>query len=60
MRRCPAGSFSATFMSTPIRCTRSPCCAPAAIGHAAAALPSSVMNSRRPMKAVICSSQPEG
>jgi hypothetical protein len=29
------------------------CCAPAADGHAAAAPPSSVMNSRRPMKAVI-------
>jgi hypothetical protein len=29
------------------------CCALAATGHPAAALPSSVMNSRRPMKAVI-------
>ena len=29
------------------------CCARAASGHAAAAPPSSVMNSRRPMKAVI-------
>jgi hypothetical protein len=32
----------------------------AASGHAAAAPLSSVMNSRRPMKAVICSFQPEG
>jgi hypothetical protein len=31
----------------------------AASGHTAAAPPSSVMNSRRPMKAVICSLQPE-
>jgi hypothetical protein len=29
------------------------CCARAASGHAAAAPPSSVMNSRRPMKAVM-------
>ena len=29
------------------------CCARAASGHAAAAPPSSVINSRRPMKAVI-------
>src|SRR5260221_2922535 len=34
-------------MSTPMRRTRSPCWARAAIGHAVAALPSSVMNSRR-------------
>ena len=32
---------------------RSACCARAASGNAAAAPPSSVMNSRRPMKAVI-------
>jgi hypothetical protein len=31
-------------MSTPIRRTRSDCCACAASGHAAAALPTSVMN----------------
>ena len=36
-------------ISTPIRRMRSPCCARAAIGHAAAAPPSSVMNSRRPI-----------
>ena len=34
-------------MSTPMRRTRSACCARAASGHAAAAPPSSVMNSRR-------------
>jgi hypothetical protein len=34
-------------MSTPTRRTRSLCCARAASGHATAALPSSVMNSRR-------------
>jgi hypothetical protein len=36
----------------PIRRTRSNCCAIAASGHPAAAPPISVMNSRRPMKAV--------
>jgi hypothetical protein len=44
---CASGSFSANAISTPIRRTRSPCCALAASGHAAAAPPSSVMNSRR-------------
>ena len=34
-------------VSTPTRRTRSTCCARAATGHAAAAPPSSVMNSRR-------------
>src|SRR5215468_5758252 len=34
-------------MSTPIRRTRSPCCARAARGHATAAPPSRVMNARR-------------
>ena len=34
-------------MSTPMRRIRSPCCARAASGHAAAAPPSSVMNARR-------------
>src|SRR5262245_63230549 len=34
-------------MSTPTRRTRSPCCARAASGHAAAALARRVMNSRR-------------
>src|SRR5262249_43861776 len=36
-------------MSTPMHLTRSPCCALAASGHAAAAPPTSVMNSRRLM-----------
>jgi integrase len=49
MRACPSGSFAATLMSTPTRGNRSPCCARAAIGHAAAAPPKSVMNSRRLM-----------
>src|SRR6266849_1709646 len=35
------------FMSTPMRRTRSPCCARTASGHAIAAPPSSVMKSRR-------------
>src|SRR5215831_6797915 len=38
--------LAVVFMSTPMRRTRSPCCARAASGHAAA-LPSSVMNARR-------------
>jgi hypothetical protein len=41
------GSFSSPAESTPMRRTRSPCCARAASGHAANALPRSVMNSRR-------------
>jgi len=43
--RCYSGSFSPYPISTPIRRIRSPCCARAASGHAAAAAPSSVMNS---------------
>src|SRR5262249_22627193 len=39
-------------VSTPMRRTRSPCCARAASGHAAA-LPSAASNSRRPMVTVI-------
>jgi len=38
-----------TVMSTPICRTRSPCCALAATGHAAAAPPSVAKNFRRPM-----------
>ncbi len=46
---CPSGSLSASTISTPIRLTRSGCCARATSGHAsaAAAPPRSVMNSRR-------------
>src|SRR5438445_1199886 len=44
---CLSGSSAATAMSTPIRRTRSGCCARAASGQAAAALPISVMNERR-------------
>jgi len=40
------GSVSSSGISTPIRRTRSPCCASAASGHAAA-LPSPPMNYRR-------------
>jgi hypothetical protein len=39
-------------MSTPIRRILSTCCARATTDHAAAAPPTSVMASRRPMKAV--------
>ena len=42
-------SLSADPISTPIRRTRSGCCARAASGHVAAAPPISVMNSRRCM-----------
>ena len=38
---------AAVFMITPMRRIRPACCARAATGHAAAAPPSSVMNSRR-------------
>ena len=38
-------------MSTPIRRTRSPCCARAASGPTSAVLPRSAMNSRRLMEA---------
>jgi uncharacterized protein YchJ len=40
-------------MSTPMRRTRSLCCARAANGHTAAAPPSSVMKSRRLIQAVM-------
>src|SRR5215813_11127607 len=40
-------SVAAPPRSTPMRRTRSACCARAASGHAAAAPPRSVMNSRR-------------
>jgi winged helix-turn helix protein len=43
----PTALSSASGISTPMRRTRSPCCARAASGHAAAALPNSVMNVRR-------------
>src|SRR6516225_5961350 len=42
-----SGSLSGQPISTPMRRIRSPCCARAASGHAAAAPPSSVMKSRR-------------
>ena len=44
---CCPGSSAVVFMSTPMRRTRCGSCARAASGHAAAAPPSSVMNSRR-------------
>jgi hypothetical protein len=47
MRACDSESSAAEAMSTPMRGIRSGCCARAASGHAAAAPPSSVMNSRR-------------
>jgi hypothetical protein len=53
LRVCTSGSSAAVLMSTPIRRIRSGWCPLAVTGHAAAAPPSSVINSRRPMKAVI-------
>src|SRR6516162_9266663 len=52
-RRCASRSFSLNPVSTPMRRTRSLCCAPAARGHAAAAPPSAASNSRRLMMTVI-------
>jgi tripartite-type tricarboxylate transporter receptor subunit TctC len=46
-RAGPSGSSAARFMSTPMRRNRSGCCARAASGHPAAALPSPTMNFRR-------------
>src|SRR5262245_14565094 len=45
MRAFASGSSMASGMSTPTRRARSACCARAESGHAAAAPPSSVMNS---------------
>src|SRR6516165_3308139 len=52
-RRWASRSFSLNPVSTPMRRTRSLCCAPAARGHAAAAPPSAASNSRRLMMTVI-------
>src|SRR6516225_2781529 len=52
IRACPSGSSVARLMSTPMRRMRSPCCARAVSGHAAAP-PSAVSNSRRPRVTVI-------
>jgi hypothetical protein len=46
-------SSAASDAITPMRRMRSRCCARAVSGHATAAPPRSVMNSRRPMKAII-------
>src|SRR5262245_56286789 len=46
-RGAASGSFSAIAIRTPIRCIRSAGCARTASGHATAAPPSSVMQSRR-------------
>jgi hypothetical protein len=48
-RACPSASFAARYVSTPMRRTRSSCCARATSGHDTAAPPSSVVNSRRLM-----------
>ena len=53
IRAMDSGSSAARFMSTPIRRIRSPCCARAATGHAAAAPPMSLMNSRRRIAIVL-------
>src|SRR5215471_19351044 len=50
---CFPDHLAVVFMSTPMRRTRSPCCARAASGHVAAAPPSAASNSRRPMVTVI-------
>ena len=47
MRACPIASSAAVPISTPMRGTRSRCCARVATGRVAPAPPSSVMNSRR-------------
>ena len=47
MRACPIASSAAVPINTPMRGTRSRCCARAASGHAVAAPPSSVTISRR-------------
>src|SRR6516164_1143040 len=47
MRACASGSLAAIVIRMPIRRFLSACCPRAASGHAAAAPPSSVMNSRR-------------
>ena len=52
-RACPSGSLSARLPSTLTRRSRSPCCAGAASGQAAA-VPSPAMNSRRRRKMPIC------
>ena len=52
-RACACLSSAAKLMITPMRRIRSPRCARAASGHAAAAPPSSVINSRRFIFAVI-------
>src|SRR5215472_5760938 len=49
MRACASGSLAAIVIRMPIRRFLSACCPRAASGHAAAAPPSSVMNSRRLM-----------
>jgi hypothetical protein len=49
IRACASGSSAAKVISTPMRRTRSGCCARAASGHAAAAPHSVNMNSRRRM-----------
>ena len=47
-RACAFGSFSGTFISTPMRRARSPCCARAKSGQVAAAEPAmTLMKSRR-------------
>src|SRR5262245_54935734 len=56
-RACPSASSSSTFMSTPMRRTRSPCCARAAIGQATAA-PSRVLNSRRLTSGMVSPPEP--
>ena len=53
-RACDTGSSAADAICTPIRRIRSACCARAASGHAAAAPPSSVMNSRRSVAVGTC------
>ena len=55
-RDCSRGSLYSDAINTPMRRTCSLCSARAASGHAAAAPPSSVMKSRRPMSNMAASS----
>jgi hypothetical protein len=56
-RTCPSGSVCANAIITPTRRVRSCRCARAASGHAAAAPPRTVMNSRRRMGSIRASQE---
>src|SRR6516225_6024629 len=58
LRACPSGSSAAKLWRTPMRRTRSPCCARAPSGQAAAVPLRSVMNWRRLMSSMGSSPEP--